>query len=363
MEELVQTGCEVELVDDLNGAGRERERVLEFASNPAATLAHLHFVTPRHYVGALRRKGVKSIIRTEHTFVTPGSRLRSFVRAYRYRGIDLTIACSEYIREQTLRQYRVAPSRIRTVVNGVDVARFCPRPAEKQALRRKWLDFPADAYVIAVAAHFIPRKRIDMVVDAFAAVCTTLPNARLVIAGDGPEKTTYRAQVVDYGLSDVVRVLTGDNLVEEIYAASDVATLTSWGEGLPGSAMEALACSLPLVATRNPRSRRGPRGRRHRLSRRQFSACSGGGVDPTRLRSGPSGTDGSGRPSARRNSFRRAADRFGNARCLRRELDWLEAIVDVSAMDRPKCGPARLVVMDKCLSALGPTLAARTRRT
>jgi glycosyltransferase involved in cell wall biosynthesis len=247
---LAATGCAVHCVPDLMGRGRDT--VLERLRDAPADVAHLHFVRPAHYASALRRLGVRGVVRTEHTFLTPSSPLRALARAYRYRGVDVTVACSRSIFAQTRREYRVPAERIATVLNGVDVEHFRPAGARKQQLRARWTGLPADSFVITVAAHFTPRKRIDMAIRAFAEVHLALPHARLVLAGNGAELPRYRELISALGLGADVVLLTGDNIVSEIYGASDVAALTSWGEGLPGAGLEALACGLPLVATATP---------------------------------------------------------------------------------------------------------------
>jgi glycosyltransferase involved in cell wall biosynthesis len=248
--ELAGVGGAVHTIPALAGDGRDA--VLERLRHAPADVAHLHFVRPSHYASELRRHGVRGVVRTEHTFIAPSSRFRSLARAYRHRGVDVTVACSRSIFLQTRREYRVPANRIRTVLNGIDLERFRPPGARKQALREKWLGVPEDAFVVTVAAHFTPRKRIDLLIRAFADVAAAVPGARLVLAGQGAELPKYRELVGDLHLDGSVMLLTGDNLVAEIYGASDVAALTSWGEGLPGSGMEALACGLPLVATATP---------------------------------------------------------------------------------------------------------------
>lgn len=251
-EELGAAGCQVRVTPDLNGTAGAKV-VLDSIERDGASVVHLHFVRPRLYVAGLRRSGVLGIVRTEHTFLPAGSRMRSVARAYRARGVDLTIACSRYIARQTAREYRIPPKRIRLVLNGVDLQRFAPvDPEARLALRQKWLGLPAEAFVVTVAAHFTARKRIDMVIRSFPQVLAAVPGATLVLAGNGRKLESYRQLVSELSLEESVVMLTGDNLVNEIYAASDVAALTSWGEGLPGSGMEAQASGLPLVTVDAP---------------------------------------------------------------------------------------------------------------
>lgn len=246
--ELSSYDCGIHTIADLNGTGCGA--ALDLIGPD--TVVHLHFGSQRRFGPASRRRGARAVVRTEHTFLAPSSRLRRAIRAWRYKGVDVTIACSRYIAEQSVREYRLKAHELRTVLNGVDLAHFRPSGDEKQILRDRWMGLPADAVVICVASHLTPRKRVDMVVRAMPAVLLSVPEARLVIAGDGDQRPALQDVVEELGISYAVTFLTGDNQVSEIYGAADIATLTSWGEGLPGSAMEALACGLPIVATASP---------------------------------------------------------------------------------------------------------------
>jgi glycosyltransferase involved in cell wall biosynthesis len=105
--------------------------------------------------------------------------------------------------------------------------------------------------VVTVAANLRPAKRQELAILAMPALLAQAPAARLLLAGEGPDRPRLQALVHERGLSETVRFLHGDNDVAEIYAASDIALLPSVSEGLPGGGIEAVACGLPLVATPN----------------------------------------------------------------------------------------------------------------
>ena len=246
--ELTGHGCGIHSIADLNGAGVDEALGLVTPD----TIVHLHFGSPRRYGAPARKRGARAVVRTEHTYLAPSSQARRRVRALRYRGVDVTIACSRYIAEQCVREYRVRPDALRTVLNGVDVQRFRPAGNDKQRLRQQWLKLPPEAFVVVVACHLTARKRVEMMIAAMPAVIQAIPQAHLAIAGEGEERETLQRLVEQLGLQSSVQFLTGDNLVSEIYGAADVSALTSWGEGLPGGGMEAMACGVPLVATAAP---------------------------------------------------------------------------------------------------------------
>jgi glycosyltransferase involved in cell wall biosynthesis len=130
--------------------------------------------------------------------------------------------------------------KIRVHYTGVDLDRFTPadRAAAKAA---KTLSGP----VIATLGALIPRKGQALVIDALAG----LPDATLLLIGDGPDRAPLAAQAQKLGLSDRIRFLGGVPHADlpRWLAASDVMALPSSSEGLANAWVEALACGVPLV--------------------------------------------------------------------------------------------------------------------
>jgi glycosyltransferase involved in cell wall biosynthesis len=215
------------------------------------TIAHFHF-GPHAGFSQAARHGARVVL-TEHS---PRRRrsahvVRVAVRYWRTRKVDRFIAVSQFIARQTVRDFGVRPSRIRVVLNATDIERFRPRPEDKLRLRRELLGLGEEHVVMTIAAHMRPAKRQWMAVVAMAEILQDAPNARLVLAGDGPERERLRELIEAGGLGDVVQILSGPNDVAALYAASDIAILPSISEGLPGGAIEALAVGLPIVAAPN----------------------------------------------------------------------------------------------------------------
>ncbi len=98
-----------------------------------------------------------------------------------------TVAVSATV-EQRLRRWGVPASRLCTVPNGIDAARFRFDPAARAAVR-SGLGLAPDAFVVAGVGRLVAGKRFDTLVDAVAA----LPGAHLLLAGDGPELPALRA--------------------------------------------------------------------------------------------------------------------------------------------------------------------------
>jgi glycosyltransferase involved in cell wall biosynthesis len=246
-ERMRDAGAEAKLLD----RSRWREEAIAACEREAPTIAHFHF-GPHTGMNEAASRGI-TVVRTEHSPRPPRSAAaaRAVVRHWQTRGVRLFIAVSQYIAHQTVRDFAVRPSRVRVVLNATDTERFRPRPEQKWALRRELLGWGEEHVVITVAANLRPSKRQHLAVLAMHELLRAAPDARLLLAGEGPDRASVQQLVRDEGLQNVVRFLYEDNDVAKLYAASDIALLPSVGEGLPGGGIEAIACGLPLVATPN----------------------------------------------------------------------------------------------------------------
>jgi teichuronic acid biosynthesis glycosyltransferase TuaC len=134
----------------------------------------------------------------------------------------------------------IDPDKIRVHYTGVDLDRFALTD-RAQAKAAKGLIGP----VIATLGALIPRKGQALVIEAL----TGLPDATLLLLGDGPDRTALEAQARSLGLAERVRFL-GSVPHADLpgwLAASDVMALPSASEGLANAWVEALACGVPLV--------------------------------------------------------------------------------------------------------------------
>ncbi|WP_119418799.1 glycosyltransferase [Desertibaculum subflavum] len=135
-----------------------------------------------------------------------------------------------------------APDKIRVLRNGVDLAMF--RPADRAAARAA-LGLRRTALVSV--GHLIERKGHDLVIAALPE----LPDTDLLIAGDGPEERSLRAQAERLQVADRVRFLgrLAHRQLREVYEAADLLVLASSREGWANVLLEAMACGTPVLAS------------------------------------------------------------------------------------------------------------------
>ena len=128
---------------------------------------------------------------------------------------------------------------VRELPHGIDASVWRPAPAA-----------PSGQTVLFLA-NLDVRKGIHVLLDAFERVTARLPEARLQVAGDGPEGETVRRRVRESPALARVELLGGVDRtrVLELMQFCDVYCLPSYGEPFGMSALEAMACGRPVVAT------------------------------------------------------------------------------------------------------------------
>lgn len=131
--------------------------------------------------------------------------------------------------------------KITVLRNGVDLEMF--RPLPRDVIRRE-LGVAGPTWL--AVGHLIERKGVHLTLDALART----PDARLLIAGDGPDERALRAQVARLGLGARVRFLGAIAHAQlcRYYNAADALLLASSREGMPNVALEAMACGTPVIA-------------------------------------------------------------------------------------------------------------------
>lgn len=129
---------------------------------------------------------------------------------------------------------------IEVIPNFVDTEEFHPG-----ACARKGAGPPTAVHV----SNFRPVKRVPWLVEAFARASSGI-DARLVLVGDGPEDPAARARVAALGIEDKVEFKGERDDLPGVLACADAFVLTSQTESFGLSALEAMSCGTPVVATR-----------------------------------------------------------------------------------------------------------------
>lgn len=157
------------------------------------------------------------------------------------RRADAVITVAAALKDELVR-LGAPKEKISVLRNGVDLELF--RPLDRRAIRD---EMNLSGKVVASVGHLIDRKGHDLVIDALKDI----PDATLLIAGDGERRGALEAQAKAAGLDGCVRFLGAvpHDELSRIYNAADVLALASSREGWPNVLLEAMACGTPCVAT------------------------------------------------------------------------------------------------------------------
>jgi glycosyltransferase involved in cell wall biosynthesis len=200
---------------------------------------------------AARVAGVPIVVHTFHGHVFEGyfgpAVSGAVVRAERTltRFADRVVAVSDEVGRDLVERFRVTPrGKLVVVPVGLPLGELLACESRRGALRRE-LSLAADAAVVAFVGRLVAVKEPHVALDAWKLVRRELPNATLVVVGDGDLAASLRAR-----RDEGVVFLGWRRDLATILADTDLALLTSRNEGTPVALVEAAAAGVPAVATR-----------------------------------------------------------------------------------------------------------------
>jgi glycosyltransferase involved in cell wall biosynthesis len=163
------------------------------------------------------------------------------------RLVDRAIAVSEAARTFLIRDKGYPPAKVVVVPNGRDLSVF--RPGAARDAVRKELGLDRAAPLVGVVGRLEPQKGHAYLLDAWPAVTRELPDARLLLVGDGALRQALQMRAHATGAGDSVIFAGFRADVTRVLDALDVVCLPSLYEGMPLTAIEAAAMARPVVAT------------------------------------------------------------------------------------------------------------------
>lgn len=203
--------------------------------------AHLH---GSNVWGALfaRLAGTPVMIAHEHSWSFQGDQARRVIDGTIGRVADAFVAVSEADATLMHSYEKVPASKIHVIPSAWE-----PRPAGDGSMRVE-LGIPAAAPVLGTIAVFRRVKRLELLVEAFSRVLVEVPDAWLLIVGDGPDRPAVEAAIERFAVGHRTRLTGTREDVGAAWRAIDVAAMSSDREGVPVAVLEALAQGVPVVA-------------------------------------------------------------------------------------------------------------------
>jgi N-acetyl-alpha-D-glucosaminyl L-malate synthase BshA len=225
-------------------------KMVEVAEHYELDLLHVHYAIP-HSVSAYLAQSMLAprhlpFVTTLHgTDVTLVGLDRSFLPITRFaiEQSNGVTAVSKNLLEVTRREFKVQKP-IEVIPNFVNCDRY--QHLESRETRRQ---YAADGeLLVAHLSNFRPVKRIPDVIEIFARIRAELP-ARLLLIGDGPERSNAEYLVREKNISDFVQFLGKQDAVYEKLGVCDLFLLPSDLESFGLAALEAMACEVPVIAS------------------------------------------------------------------------------------------------------------------
>jgi glycosyltransferase involved in cell wall biosynthesis len=208
-------------------------------------VVHTHMFLSSVVVTPLARLGRARVMGTTHRIYYEGvqPRIERLVALLQERIVVDSHAVGDILRAST----RIPEQKYAVIHNGIDVSEFSSPPDQGDARRR--LRLPETALVIGEVARLEPHKGQVQLVEAFAEVAATRPEAHLLLVGDGSSRDELSAIVADRGLQGRVHLPGAVADLATVLMALDVLALPSTFEGFGIVQAEAMYLRRPVVAT------------------------------------------------------------------------------------------------------------------
>lgn len=215
-------------------------------------LLHVHYAIP-HATSAwiaremLRQGGsdVKVVTTLHGTDITIVGQDPSYrpITKFSIEKSDRITAVSRYLRDETLQTFGCTSCQVDVIPNFIDPAVYDRSLYAAPVLP----GVPPGHRVLMHISNFRAVKRVQDVVRVFARVCREVPSV-LVMVGDGPDRVAAQEEARRLDVHDSVHFLGKLESVAPLLAGADLFLLPSQSESFGLSALEALACGVPVVA-------------------------------------------------------------------------------------------------------------------
>jgi N-acetyl-alpha-D-glucosaminyl L-malate synthase BshA len=227
-------------------------KMVDIVQSAHLDVMHVHYAIP-HASAALLAKQILAqngisipVVTTLHgTDITLVGREMTYehVVSWSINQSDAVTAVSEDLKKQTYEHFKISRD-IDVIPNFIDFGRFNKKPRE----HFKHMIAPNGEKIIIHTSNFRKVKRIDDVIAVFARIIEEIP-AKLLLIGDGPERSHIEKVSREFNTCDWVTFLGKQEAIEEILSIGDLFILTSESESFGLAALEAMACEVPVISS------------------------------------------------------------------------------------------------------------------
>ncbi len=220
--------------------------------NQKLDILHLHYAIPHASAAYFARQILKKtgndipFITTLHgTDITLVGRDTTYapVVTFSINESDAITAVSDSLKEETYKWFKIEKD-IHVIPNFVDVKRF--HQSDKNHFKQMLA--PDGERILVHVSNFRSVKRVPDVISVFDKVKKSVPS-KLLMIGDGPERQKVEDMARSLGIYNDIRFLGKQEQISEILSIADLFILPSETESFGLSALEAMACNVPLIST------------------------------------------------------------------------------------------------------------------
>ena len=228
-------------------------KMVDVAKYEALDLLHVHYAIPHATSAVLARDILEKesrslpVVTTLHgTDITIVGQDASYtpVVTYSINASDGVTAVSNFLRQETYDAFDIEVP-VKVIPNFIDTEHF--RRLEKEHFRTA-ICAPGQKVVVHVS-NFRRVKNVSHVVEVFHRILQEGISAKLLLVGDGPDRSNVEQLTRDLGIQGSVRFLGKQDPVQEILSIADLFLLTSGSESFGLAPLEAMACGVPVVCS------------------------------------------------------------------------------------------------------------------
>ena len=227
-------------------------KMVSVVKNENLDLLHVHYAIPHASAAYMAKQILKThgvtipFVTTLHgTDITLVGKDASYepVVTFSINQSDGVTAVSEHLRTETYESFKIT-NEIEVIPNFIDLEKFKKQKKEhfKKAI------CPNGEALIVHTSNFRKVKRVQDVIHVFANLHAEVAS-KLLMIGDGPERTKAENLCRELNIVDAVRFLGKLEAVEEVLSVADLFLMPSEKESFGLAALEAMACEVPVIST------------------------------------------------------------------------------------------------------------------